>query len=57
MLAARDGLGSLLAKAAAQFDMTGVYAVLFILMLLGMLVGEVATRGEQFLLRWRHAKR
>ncbi len=55
MLAAREGLGWLLARSAAQFDMTGVYTVLFILMLIGMLVAEVAVRTESFLLRWRHA--
>ena len=57
MLAARDGLGSLLAKAAAQFDMTGVYTVLLILMVIGMLIAEIAVRSEAFLLRWRPAKR
>ena len=55
MLAAREGLGSLLARAAAQFDMTGVYTVLFILMVLGMLAAEGGLRLERLLLRWRHA--
>ena len=57
MLAARDGLGSLLAKSAAQFDMTGVYTILFVLMIVGMLIGEIAMRSENYLLRWRHAQR
>jgi NitT/TauT family transport system permease protein len=56
MLAARDGLGSLLAKAAATFDMTGIYTVLVVLMAMGMLVGELAMRIERFMLRWRHAE-
>jgi len=55
MLAARDGLGSLLAKAAARFDMTGVYSVLLILMLVGMSIANAAVRVENYLLRWRHA--
>ncbi len=55
MLAAREGLGWMLSRSAAQFDMTGVYTVLFILMLMGMLVAEAAMRLESFLLRWRHA--
>lgn len=55
MLAAREGLGWMLARSAAQFDMTGVYTVLFILMLMGMMVAEAAMRLETFLLRWRHA--
>lgn len=55
MLAARDGLGSLLARAAATFDMTGIYTVLVVLMAMGIFVGEVAIRMERFMLRWRHA--
>jgi len=55
MLAARDGLGSLLAKAAARFDMTGVYSVLLILMLVGMSIANAAVRVENYLLRWRRA--
>ena len=55
MLAARRGLGFLLSDAASQFDMTSLYAALFILMLLGLAVGETANWGERHLLRWRHA--
>lgn len=55
MLAARRGLGFLLSDAASQFDMTSLYAALFILMLLGLLVGEAAAWGERHVLRWRHA--
>ena len=56
MLAARDGLGSLLANAAATFDMTGIYTVLVVLMALGILVSELAMRMERFMLSWRHAE-
>ena len=55
MLAARRGLGFLLSDAAAQFDMTGLYAALFVLMLLGLGVAGTVTWLEQRLLRWRHA--
>lgn len=55
MLAARRGLGFLLSDAAAQFDMTGLYAALFVLMLLGLIVAGTVTWLEQRLLRWRHA--
>ncbi|MBI3513828.1 MAG: ABC transporter permease [Proteobacteria bacterium] len=55
LLAARRGLGSLLAQAAHQFDMTGVYAALLVLMAMGILVSEVANRLERRLLRWRRA--
>jgi NitT/TauT family transport system permease protein len=56
MLAARRGLGFLISDAASQFDMTSMYAALFILMLLGLLVSELAAAGERHLLRWRHAE-
>jgi NitT/TauT family transport system permease protein len=55
MLAAQRGLGFLLSDAANQFDMTGLYAALFILMLLGLAVSEAASRLERHLLRWRDA--
>jgi NitT/TauT family transport system permease protein len=55
MLAAQRGLGFLLSDAAAQFDMTGLYAALFVLMLLGLAVAGTVTWLEQRLLRWRHA--
>jgi NitT/TauT family transport system permease protein len=56
MLAARRGLGFLLSDAASQFDMTSLYAALFILMLLGLAVSEAASWGERHILRWRHAE-
>ena len=55
MLAARRGLGFLLSDAASQFNMTGLYAALFILMVLGLAVSEISVRIERYLLRWRHA--
>ena len=56
MLAARRGLGFLLSDAASQFDMTSLYAALFVLMLLGLAVSETAAWCERHLLRWRHAE-
>jgi len=55
MLAARRGLGFLLSDAASQFDMTSLYAALFILMLLGLAVSELAAWAERHMLSWRHA--
>ena len=57
ILAARRGLGFLLTQASSQFDMTSLYATLFILMIMGMLTAELAVRLEHWLLRWRHASR
>ena len=56
MLAARRGLGFLLSDAASQFDMTSLYAALFILMLLGLAVAVAASWSERRVLRWRHAE-
>jgi len=55
MLAARSGLGFVLNQASQQFDMTAIYAVLVILMIVGIIVSETAERLETWLLRWRHA--
>ena len=56
MLAARRGLGFLLSDAASQFDMTSLYAALFILMMMGLAVSEAAAWAERRILRWRHAE-
>lgn len=55
MLAARSGIGLLLVRGYAQFDMTAVYAALLILTLLGIVLSEGLNRIERRLLRWRHA--
>ena len=54
MLAARSGLGFVLNQASQQFDMTAIYAVLVILMIVGIIVSETAVRLETWLLRWRN---
>lgn len=53
MMLARHGLGHLVTAAASQFDMTGVYAALFVLMTLGIVLNEVTLQAEAYLLRWR----
>ena len=55
LLATRAGLGFLLSRAAERFDMTSLYAVLLILMAIGLALSEAAVRLEQRLLRWREA--
>lgn len=55
LLAARQGMGSLLSSAAAQFDMTGLYAGLLVLMIMGMVASAVTLVAESRLLRWRSA--
>lgn len=53
MMASRRGLGLLLTESSQKFDVTAIYAVLFILTVLGLLVAETGTRLEGLLLRWR----
>lgn len=53
LLASRAGLGTLLSQASERFDMASLYAVLLILMVIGLLLSEAAARLENHLLRWR----
>lgn len=53
LLATRAGLGFLLSQAGERFDITALYAVLFILMSIGLLLAEASSRMESHLLRWR----
>jgi NitT/TauT family transport system permease protein len=54
ILSARAGLGYLLQQAAAQYDMTSMYAVLLVLMIVGLFISEAAVRVEHRLLKWRN---
>jgi NitT/TauT family transport system permease protein len=53
MMLATNGLGFLVTKFAGQYDMTGVYAALVVLMILGVVIAEIAARSEAWILRWR----
>jgi NitT/TauT family transport system permease protein len=53
LLATRAGLGFLISRAAERFDMTALYAVLLILMVIGLVLSEAAVRLERRLFRWR----
>jgi NitT/TauT family transport system permease protein len=53
MMLARDGMGFLITEAASQYDMTGFYAGLCVLMLLGVVLAAVASRLESWVLRWK----
>jgi NitT/TauT family transport system permease protein len=53
MIAARRGLGFLVTRSASQIDMTGLYAALVVLMLIGVAVGTAANALEARVLRWR----
>lgn len=57
LLAAREGMGALLSTAAAQFDMTGLYAALVVLMVIGIVASGAMAGIERRLLRWRNGAR
>lgn len=57
LLAAREGMGALLSTAAAQFDMTGLYSALVVLMVVGIAASAAMTAVERRLLRWRPGAR
>lgn len=54
LLGGSFGLGTLLARAGSQFDMTGLYAGLFVLLIIGIVLSEGIAFLEAHLLRWRH---
>jgi NitT/TauT family transport system permease protein len=54
LLAAREGMGSLISRAAAQFDMTGLYAALFVLTVMGIAASVLVDVFEGWLLKWRN---
>jgi NitT/TauT family transport system permease protein len=54
LLAAREGMGSLISKAAAQFDMTGLYTALLVLTIMGIVTSALVDVLERGLLKWRH---
>jgi len=53
MLVSRAGIGHLLSQSADRFDMTGLYAALLILMVLGMIISALSQRIERNALKWR----
>lgn len=54
LLGGSFGLGTLLARAGSQFDMTGLYTALFVLLVIGIALSEAVAFLENHLLRWRH---
>ncbi|WP_181832589.1 ABC transporter permease [Bosea caraganae] len=54
LLGGSYGLGTLLSRAGSQFDMTGLYTALIVLLVIGILLSEGVAFVENHLLRWRH---
>lgn len=55
MMASNKGLGYLIQAAAGQYDTAGVFAALFVLMIIATGLHELLKQSERLLLRWREA--
>jgi NitT/TauT family transport system permease protein len=55
IIAANRGLGYLLSYSAGAFDTTGVFAALFVLMAISMILNEAISFSERRSLRWNKA--
>lgn len=57
MMASNKGLGYLIQAAAGQYDTGGVFAALFVLMLIATGLHELLKQSERVMLRWREEGR
>ncbi len=57
IIASNRGLGFVLEYSAGQFDTAGMFAALFVLMLIATLLNEVLNKSEAYVLRWKQAGR
>jgi NitT/TauT family transport system permease protein len=55
MMASNKGLGYLIQAAAGQYDTGGVFAALFVLMIIATGLHEILKQSERVLLRWKEA--
>lgn len=53
IMASNRGIGYLIESSAGQFDTAGVFAALFVLMIISVTLNELLNRSEGFLLRWK----
>lgn len=53
MMASNKGLGYLIEAAAGQYDTGGVFAALFVLMIIATSLHELLKQSERLMLRWR----
>lgn len=57
MMASNKGLGYLIQAAAGQYDTGGVFAALFVLMIIATGLHELLKQSERLMLRWREEGR
>ena len=53
MMASNKGLGYLIEASAGQYDTGGVFAALFVLMIIATGLHEMLKQSERLMLRWR----
>lgn len=53
IVASNRGIGFVIEYSAGQFDTAGIFAALFVLMVVAILLNEVLDRGEKYFLRWK----
>jgi NitT/TauT family transport system permease protein len=53
IVSSNRGIGYLISSAASQFDTSGVFAALVVLMLLAMVLHGAIVRAEEYFLRWK----
>lgn len=53
MISSNEGLGYLLVRASGQFDTSGVFAAIAVMMVLAMLVNGCVALAERYLLAWK----
>jgi NitT/TauT family transport system permease protein len=52
-IASNKGVGFLIQDASGVMDTTGVFAALFNLMIIGLILNEIVERSEKWMLRWK----
>lgn len=57
MMASNRGLGYLIEAAAGQYDTAGVFAALFVLMIIATILNAILKQGERYFLRWQEESR
>ena len=56
LIASQRGIGFLIQEASGVMDTTGVFAALFNLMLVGLVLNEIVERSEKRVLHWRKSE-
>ena len=53
LIASNQGIGYLIEFSAGQYNSTGVFAAVFVLVVCNVILSEILRRTEEFTQRWR----